>query len=188
MFLILWRVMMDLIVTITNMVVTAATAVISVIIAESFAKKREIRDRKLRIKIEYLNEYAKMLQKLVKQTGEISRNVENCLCKINPDSRKDKYSDVVKSLSEFNDDYISSMLLANCFVKSMEINLSIEDPKQYIREYADNLFKILNNYMSNPDTSNATKEINEFHLKATEQIEAEMKKVTDYICELTKKL
>jgi hypothetical protein len=68
----------------------------------------------------------------------------------------------------------------------MKMNWSIEDHKHYIGECSNTLIKILNEYLSKPDTSNATKEINDCMSNARKQIEIEMKIVMDYLVELLK--
>lgn len=163
----------------TNAIIPIAVAVGGVYFAEYFARKRDYKQKKIEIQIDYMRKEIEYLSKMENLLFTVSREVDKCLSTRNPEERIKKYNEVLGLLSILNEQNISSYYMLDCFNDAMNIDIDVVKYKKVIGTCSDNLKKICDTYMREYVTQQSEDEINkELHI-AMEEVEKAIKVITD---------
>jgi Leucine-rich repeat (LRR) protein len=171
----LWSILTDAIIP----VVTIIVAVICVYIAEYFAKKRDCKQKKIEVQIDYLRKEIEYLAKMENGIMTVCRNVHSCLVRDNPNERREKFNQIIGELSRLNEQNLSTYYMLHCFNESMNIGIDIVKYKKTIGQCTDKIYNIGIRYLDKPVNNEFEEELHDVEKNAIESIEEAIRLITD---------
>lgn len=168
----------------TDSVIPVFIAVGSVYCAEYFARKRDYKQKKIEIQIDYMRKEINYLAEMEYDMMLVSRKVDSSLGK--HEDREKQCNEIIGELSKFNEKNLASYYMLDSFNKSMGIDIDIQKYKEVIGNYADNILEIYKNNVEKPVDDRTNEEINRSKADAVEVIHDAIKLITEKMADMLK--
>lgn len=148
--------------------------------------KRNVKNRKRDWEIKKAHEAIDELMVLENSIFNISKDVNDCLCKRNPDDRWAERKIVYSSCNSMINRTISFCDSYTKLFVHLDINIDLEELRPCIDSFQHEMFDILDRYISEPITDDSLGEINASSEKVHRRIEAKMSEIAKEIAKLMK--
>lgn len=165
----------DLLLELFKGIMPTTVALFAIFMNNSLSKKRDLMYKKRSLQLDYFIKILNWLHEIKNDVIKVSRYLDNALNVKEPNERVDKYNEFIRTISNMNeriaswkDTYFAVLASYNCDIKLNQF-------KQELILYSDNLVRIGNKFINQPDTTMVTDEINKTVRKTNKAIDESIK-------------
>ncbi len=152
-------------------IVPTIVALLAIFLNNFFSRKREMMYRKKSLQLDYFVKVLNWLHEIKNNIMEVSLDLENALNKMNPDERKNRYNDFMKSISDMNSCIVSWNDTYNVVLNCYNCDIKFRQFMTVVNNCSKEFINIGNKYINQADTTKATVEINNVVIKTNEAID-----------------
>lgn len=172
--------------TIIQIIIPVVVAIFTVYVTEYFAKKRDIKQKRLEIKLKYLQEKFNLINDVSVQIEEFARDIDSCLHKENPDDRWKMYNHIIGRGSEINIKMRGVGFAIDSINRAMG-NSDVAYNREKLFDFTDNMINIFYEYIKCPNNADDVTQLLQVQKdKAVEQLRLEIDLIADKIANILK--
>lgn len=172
---------------ITDVMLPIVVAIIGVYIAEYFARKRDWKQKRIEIMIDYMQKEISYLSEMESLLISAARQVDKSVTTHHPDKRDEMYNVAIGQLSEINIRNRSLYYNLDCYNKAMSLEIDIEKDYQLIGQKVDKFAEMCECCIQDSSHKISEDDINALLEDAKCEIESTIKMITSIMVEYLKK-